>query len=186
MRRFVFAMSALAFVMAGSSDTLAQSSRKSREPEWQTITSDTFAYKATFPGKPKDFAKRHDTRLGDLLVSTWSLESKDAVYAVTATKYSDKFAEADSKKLFAAAKDALSANGGKIVTDERIAITGPDEIKIEGRDVTVEFGKTQIRTRIALHGLTLYQVSVTGKKDAVNNEVAKKFIAAFEVTRETK
>ena len=183
MRQFVLTLSALAFLVAGSSAVFAQSSRKSNEPDWQTITSDTFTYKAIFPGKPKDFAKRHSLKSGELLVSTWSLESKDVVYAVTATKYSDKYADADSKKLFKAAKDALSANGGKIVADEVITIVGPDESKIDGRDVTVEYGKTHIRTRIALNGLTLYQVSVTGKKDPVNGELAKKFIAAFEVTK---
>lgn len=186
MRRYVLCLSALAFLVAGSSAAFAQSSRKSREPDWQTITSDTFTYQATFPGKPKDFAKRHNTNSGELLVSTWSLESKDLVYAVTATKYPDKFAEADSKKLFSAAKDTLSANGGKIVTDEKATIDGPDDSKIDGRDVTVEFGKTQIRTRIVLHGLTLYQASVTGKKDLVNSETAKKFITSFEVTKGTK
>ena len=183
MRRFVLTLSALAFLLAGSSAAFAQSSRKSREPEWQTITSDTFTYKAIFPGKPKDYAKRHATKSGDLLVSTWSLESKDVVYAVTATKYSDKFADADSKKMFKAAKDALSANGGKIITDEAVTIIGPDDSKIDGRDVTVEFGKTHIRTRIALNGLTLYQVSVTGKKDPVNGELPKKFMTSFEVTK---
>jgi hypothetical protein len=183
MRKFVLSLSILAFVVAGSSVAVGQSSRKSREPEWQTITSDTFTYKVIFPGKPKDFAKRHTTNSGELLVSTWSLESKDVVYAVTATKYSDKYADADSKKIFKAAKDALSANGGKIILDEAITVTGPDDSKIDGRDVTVEFGKSHIRTRIVLNGLTLYQVSVTGKKDAVNSEVAKKFIAVFEVTK---
>jgi len=160
---------------------VAQSKSK-KEPEFKEFVSEKLKYKVFFPGNPNQVTKNPSTKIGELTVNTVSLELKDVVYAVTATQYPDKLKDADAKLILLAAKDALSANGGKILSDETISIGGPDESKIEGREVAVEFGKTRIRTRLALVGPILYQVSVTGTEKALGGELPKKFLPAFEVT----
>ena len=178
MRYVLLSLAALFFASAA----FAQSKSK-KEPAWQTFESELMNYKTAFPGKPKEVTKKPASKAGDLIVNTASLETKDIVYAVTATIYPEKLKDVDPKKLFSSAKDALSANGGKIITDEAITVTGPNEAKHEGREVTVEFGKNRVRTRLLLVNLVLFQVSVTGTEKALQNPLAGKFVSAFEVTK---
>ena len=183
MRHHFVAFIAVLFAAAVPAMALSQSSKNKKEPEWQAYESELMNYKTHFPGKPTEKTKKPNSKAGDLIVNTASLESKDLIYAVTATQYPEKIKEADSKQLFTAAKDALSANGGKIVTDEAVSITGPNDTKRDGRDVTVEYGKLRIRTRLLLIDSILYQVSVTGTEKALANPLAGKFLSSFELTK---
>ena len=178
MRTVLVAIATLFFL----STAFAQSKSK-KDPEWVPFESESMNYKTAFPGKPKEVTKKLPTKAGELVLNTASLEKWDVIYSITATMYPEKFKDADPKKLFSSAKDALSANGGKIVTDEPSSVAGPNEAKHEGRDVTVEYGKNRIRTRLVLVNLVLYQVSVTGTEKALSNPLAGKFVSAFEVTK---
>lgn len=183
MRQFALCLLALFFTVAVPALALAQSSKSKKDPDWALLDNRDFKYKTAFPGKTKEVTKKPNSKAGELTVHTVSHEDKDRLYAVTTTQYPDKLKDADPKLVLLAAKDALSANGGKIVADESVTVTGPDESKLDGRDLTVEFGKSRIRTRLVLVGPTLYQVSVTGTEKALKNDMAEKFIRAFEVTK---
>lgn len=165
-----------------ASTAFAQSKSK-KDPEWVPFECESMNYKTAFPGKPKEVTKKLPSKAGELVVNAVSLEKWDVIYSITATSYPEKFKDADPKKLFSSAKDALSANGGKIVSEEAITVAGPNETKHEGWDVTVEFGKNRNRTRLVLVNLVLYQVSVTGTEKALSNPLAGKFVSAFEVTK---
>jgi hypothetical protein len=186
MRPAVLAVLSALFAAGLPAVALAQSSKtkKDKEPEWHQHASDTFRYKAIFPGKPKDVAKRISSNVGELLVSTWSFEGKDLLYAITATKYPEKMKAADPKLVLLAAKDALSANGGKIISDDPITVPGPDGAKSDAREVIVDFSRNRVRTRLLLANNLLYQVSVTGPESKMKADTVGKFLASFEVTAE--
>lgn len=160
-------------------------SKKDKEPEWHQHESETFCYKAIFPGKPKDVTKRVDSKAGELLISTWTFEGKDQLFAITATKYPEKMKGADPKLVLLAAKDALSSNGGKILSDGEIyPVPGPDGKSYEAREITVEFSRNRVRTRLLLANNLLYQISVTATESKLKADTVGKFLASFEVTKE--
>ena len=182
MRQITLAITAILFTVGLPTFVLAQSKNK-KEPEWVPFESELMNYKTHFPGKPKEVTKKPSSKAGDLIINNVTLETRDLIFAISATIYPEKLGDADPKKLFASAKDALSANGGKIISDEASSVTGPNDTKHEGRDVVVEFGKNRVRTRLVLVKLVLYQVSVTGTEKALQNPLAGRFISVFEVTK---
>lgn len=183
MRPSVLSILSALFAFGLPAVAIAQSkSKRDKEPQWHQHESETFGYKAIFPGKPKDVAKRVDSKVGELLISTWSYEAKDLLYAITATKYPEKMKAADPKLVFLAAKDALSANGGKILSDD--AISEPEGKNSYASEIVVEFGRNHVRTRILLANNRLYQISVTGSKSKLEGKTVEEFIRSFEMTKE--
>lgn len=182
MRQYLITNCLIVMAAAVPMTAFAQS-KKQKEPDWQQHESELMNYKIVFPGKFKDVTKKNSTPAGDVILNTASVETRDLTYAVTAALYPDKFKEADQKKLFESAKDALSANGGKLEKDDPFEVTGANAVKYNGRDVTVAFGKNVIRTRLILINSILYQISVTGTEKAQANPVCDKFIRSFEYTK---
>jgi hypothetical protein len=155
-----------------------------KEPEFvHAYATDDVSFKAYFTEKPRTVTKKHDTKAGPITVTTVSVETRDLIYAVVETTFPEKFKDAEPKKLLAAAVDGLSANGGKVIATAPMAIAGPDGRKVEGKDVTVEFGSKRVRTRLAVSGLTLVQASVTGTKAYVDAKPAEQFLRAVELTK---
>jgi hypothetical protein len=174
----------LILAMVPTLPALAQSRSSKKEPAFQEYNSGPYDFKAFFPGKPKEVSKKQGSKAGELMVATVTLEERDITYCVTATRFPDKVKAADGKRVLAAVIDALSAEGGKLITNETYEVPNPKDkdAKIAGREVVVEFGKNQVRSRVLIHGATLYQISVTGTKDKITGPTAGKFLASFELT----
>ncbi|MFO0937486.1 MAG: hypothetical protein U0798_13325 [Gemmataceae bacterium] len=183
MRTVLLVLVALAFTSASFTSVSQAQSKSKKEVEWIPHESDSQNWKTLFPGKAKSTSRTAPSKAGELTISTVSLESRDVVYAVVATKFPESLNDADPKKLIAAARDALTASGGKVILDEKILVSGPRDTKYDGQDVTVEFGKNRIRTRLVYANSCLYQVSVTGQDKGLSTENAKKFMTAFEITK---
>lgn len=85
-------------------------------------------------------------------------------------------------KLLNGVRDGLKGKDG-ILTRDKLTTFGDE--KLPAREVTVEAGrnaKNSIRALLILSGNRLYQVMVTGSKDAVGKKPAEEFFKSFELT----
>ena len=172
-RGFDMVLACLALVLAVADDPISPT------------TSPVGRYTVRFPRLPKTDTKELAVGNGVTVpVVTAKADGKDGlVFAVVYADYPPEFREVSADKLLAGVRDGLKGKDGILTRDKPITF-GAD--KLPAREVTVEAGKNAhnaVRAVLVLSGQRLYQVMVTGPKDAVGKKPADEFFKSFELTR---
>ena len=102
------------------------------------------------------------------------------MFAVTFADYPEAYRDVPAKVILDGVRDGLKGKDGKVEHDDDAAL-GPD--KVPGRAVKVVAGSRVVRARVFLHGTRLYEVMVTGPKDAVATKAADEFLKSFEIVK---
>ncbi|MFO0849455.1 MAG: hypothetical protein U0871_12995 [Gemmataceae bacterium] len=142
-------------------------------------------YTVHFPKPPKTEAKELAVGNGVTVpVVTAKADGPDKlVYAVVYADYPPEFRDVPADKLLAGARDGLKGKDGVLVRNQPTTF---GEDKLPAREVTVEAGRGAryaVRAVLVLSGTRLYQVMVTGPKDAIGKKSADEFIRSFKLDR---
>jgi hypothetical protein len=101
------------------------------------------------------------------------------VLAVTFADYPETFLGVSAKKVLDGVRDGMKGKDGVVKKDEDIKLDG----NFPGRELRIEAGKRVIRARVFLTGTRLYQVMVTGEKQAADGKMADDFFKSFELLK---
>ena len=176
--RFPRAVAPLALLL------LATPAYADKEPRLEDYQSEAGRFKVRMPVGPRKVdSKELATGKGkqSIAVTTEKVDVPGgAVFAVTYADYPKSFEEVAPKTILDGVRDGLKGTDGKVTRDDETTL-GTD--KISGRDLRIEAGKNVIRARVFLADNRLYQVMVTGGKDAVSTKFADEFLKSFEVTK---
>lgn len=158
-------------------------SAQTKEAPVKEYISDKGKFKTVLPGKPSLTSK--DLSIGrdgvTVPVTTERVETATrAILSVSYADYPESFREVPPKAILDGVRDGLKGSDGKI-SDETEIRFGPG--KHPGRELRIVAGKNVIRVRIVLVGTRLYEVMITGSKDAVSSSSAEAFWNGFEVLR---
>jgi hypothetical protein len=138
-------------------------------------------FKAMLGDDPKEKTQRVKSEAGPLEINSLAAKVSDNLtLSVTWTDYPDSFRDVPREKLLAAVRDGLKTKSAKLVTEKDVSAADPTPA---AKEVQYDHGKYHTRTRLYLVGTRLYQVTATGKKDAVESDLAGKFLVSFEVTK---
>jgi hypothetical protein len=179
MRHLVLPVAVLVVVIA------ARYAPAQRDLRLYEYTSEAGRYRAKFPEKPRSETKDLSTGPGGRVIPTLTDKAegpRDAVYAVTIADYPESFRDVPEKAILDGVRDGLKATDGRVTEDNEITV-GSGETKLAGRELRIEAGRNTVRARLFLSGTRLYQVMVTGSKNAVNGPTADEFLRSFELTK---
>jgi len=137
-------------------------------------------YRIEFPKEPSVSNRKLATPAGPLPIQTARSEvHKDLVLSVTVTTYPESFVDVAPAKLFDGVRDGMKAADGTVKLDRETTF---GEAKFPARDLSIESGKTTIRSRLILVDHRLYQLMLTGSKDCVAAAEAE-FLKSFELLK---
>ena len=140
----------------------------SQERKPDPHTSKEGKYRVDFPEKPS--TSRKDLSTGGRIVKVVTEKAdgpKGTTLAVTYTDYPNSFQDVPAKTILDGVRDGMKGTDGKVTADEELE--QKDDHR-GGRYVRVEAGRNAIRARAFLVGTRLYQVMVTGPKDAIGEK----------------
>ena len=144
-------------------------------------TSEAGRYRAKFPGKPEQSAK--DLSTGKQVVRVVTERSsgpRDLVFAVTYTDYPESYRDVPPKDILNGVRDGLKGKDGRVMLDEELEAAGDARA---ARKLRVDAGRNAVRANVYLVGSRLYQVMVTGPRDAIDHPAVGEFLASFEVVK---
>jgi hypothetical protein len=143
------------------------------KPKPTAITPSEAGFTAIFPNEPREMYKDIATAAGNVTVVTYRVELKSIVYSVSFTDYPESFGEIDPEKILTGVRDGMKGDGSA-KKDEKTHLDN-----IPGRDIVIEAGKNQIRSRVYLSKRRLYQVMVSGTTKIMADQAREKEIESF-------
>ena len=106
--------------------------------------------------------------------------SRDLELGVSYSDYPEAFASVPEMKLFDGVRAGLKGADGTVDTESDVVLGDGGPL---GREFVVRAGKNVVRCRAFLVGSRLYQVTATGRADAVDGKTAAEFFDSFELTK---
>jgi hypothetical protein len=167
----------LVALAVGSAPAAAQ-----KEPKLTDFKSEKGGYQVKLPGTPKEDTKK----VGDekIPVTTARVEaSSGAVYAASFAVYPKSYQNVPAKTILDGVRDGLKGTDGKLDEEEKELVLESGGEKYPGREVVVKAGRNYVRARVYLVGTTLYQVMVTGSKEAVMSTTAVDVLYSLRLTK---
>ena len=136
--------------------------------------------------KPRPGIKRQAVQYGPADGQTYLTqgarwEAGGVEYAVTVAAYPEAFGGVPAAVLLAGVRDGLVGGtglGGKLIDGHDLAAESGVTAAAEYR---VQAGRTHIRARAFVAGLTLYQVTVVGPAAGVGGPAATRFLESFKL-----
>ena len=145
-------------------------------PPMHAIESTAGRFTASYPEKPKKFARK----IGEHEFTGYESETKDGTCAVAYVDLPIPGGESDEKireRIDAARTDVLASVQGNL-TNEKDATVGSGR---PGRDFTATANDKHLRGRVFLVGARLYRITVLGTEGFLNSEEATAFLDSFKL-----
>ena len=149
---------------------------------WKTFAPDGGRFAVALPGTPTKSQQQVKTATGQLDVTVYVLETKQAVtYLVTHSDLpaADVKAGTEDRRLDFARDGAVTNARGKLRGEKRVELDG-----YPGRDLIIETDRDLvIRMRVYAVGRRLYQVSAVGPGALVHGRDTGLFLDSFRLVR---
>ena len=157
-------------------------SAKDRDgPKLERYTSEAGQFRVLLPDDDDHEDTTLATPVGPVRVRTvHGNAGRDLELGVSYSDYPEAFASVPKMKLFDGVRTGLKGSDGTVDSETDVVLGDGGPL---GREFVVRAGKNVVRCRAFLVGSRLYQVTATGRADAVDGKTAAEFFDSFELTK---